>query len=81
MSLRGMVPPDPQTAVSEECFAVVYVPRRSRKRFARGCVDVMDSAEAALAKAAQQDKCYAARVVGPSKSSEGQYIYYLLEWL
>ena len=26
-------------------------------------------------------KRYAARVSGPSKSSEGQMIYYLLEWL
>ncbi len=81
MSLRGMVPPDPETTVSEEHYAVVYVPRRSRKRFARSCVEVVDSAQAAREAAARQDRCYAARVVGPSKSSEGQYIYYLLEWL
>jgi hypothetical protein len=24
---------------------------------------------------------HAARVLGPSKSSEGQYLYYLVEWL
>ncbi len=81
MSLRGMVPPDPETTVSEEHYAVVCVPRRSRKRFARSCVEVVDSAQAARETAARQDRCYAARVVGPSKSSEGQYIYYLLEWL
>lgn len=81
MSLRGMVPPDPETTVSEECFAVVYVPRRSRKRFAQSCVAVMASAEEALEAAQKQDKCYAARVLGPSKSSEGQYIYYLVDWL
>jgi hypothetical protein len=79
--MRGYVPPDPETGVSSYQYAVVYVPRRSRRRFARSCVDIKESAEQALADARPDDKYYAARVLGPSKSSEGQYLYYLDEWL
>ena len=81
MSLRGLVPPDPQTNVSQERFAVIFTPRQSRKRFPAGCVEVFDTAEAALAAADPNRKRHAARVVGPSKSSEGQFIYYLIAWL
>ena len=81
MSLRGMVPPDPQTSVSTECYVVIFTPRKDRKRFPAGCVEVFDSREAAIAAADPDNKKHAATVVGPSKSSEGQYIYYLLGWL
>ncbi len=81
MSLRGMVPPDPQTSVSTECYAVIFTPRTDRKRYPAGCVDVFETREAAVAAADPENKRHAAAVVGPSKSSEGQYIYYLLGWL
>ncbi len=76
-----MVPPDPQTKVSKPEFGVVYVPKRSRKRFAENCVEIKASKEEALAGADDKNKKFAAIVIGPSKSSEGQYIYYLSEWL
>ena len=79
--MRGFVPPDPYTKVSEEQFAVVYVPKRSRNRFPKGCVEIVVSKEEALEQENHEKKLYAARVLGPSKSSEGQYIYYLVEWL
>lgn len=79
--MRGFVPPDPYTKVSEEQFAVVYVPKRSRNRFPKGCVEVVASKEDALEQSSDEKKLFAARVLGPSKSSEGQYIYYLVEWL
>jgi len=79
--MRGMVPPDPQTKVSLHRFAVVYVPKRSRKRFPANCVEIVESKEIAIEKASPDGKKFAAIVVGPSKSSEGQYIYYLSEWL
>ena len=79
--MRGFVPPDPYTKVSEEQFAVVYVPKRSRNRFPKGCVDVVSSKEEALEKSNPDQKKFPARVLGPSKSSEGQIIYYLVEWL
>jgi hypothetical protein len=81
MSLRGIVPPDPQTGVSQERFAVIFTPRQDRKRFPAGCVEVFASGEEALAAADPDNRRHAARVVGPSKSSEGQFIYYLLDWL
>ena len=79
--MRGIIPPDPETSVSNMEFAVVHVPRRSRNRFAAGCVEIMATAAAAVDAADPDNKRYAARVSGPSKSSEGQAIYYLLEWL
>ncbi len=79
--MRGMVPPDPQTSVSNEEYAVVYAPRKKRTRFPANCVTVKDSMEQAVADEEPSKKRYAARVHGPSKSSEGQYIYYLLNWL
>jgi hypothetical protein len=79
--MRGLVPPDPETGVSTPNYAVVYMPGRTRKRFPAGCVRVVDSREQALAKADPAGHQFAALVLGPSKSSEGQYLYYLLEWL
>jgi hypothetical protein len=79
--MRGMVPPDPETQVSQEHFAVVYVPRRNRSRFAASCVSVVDSRPAALAQGEPERHRYAARVLGPSRSSEGLSLYYLVEWL
>jgi hypothetical protein len=79
--MKGMVPPDPQTNVSNIEYAVVHVPRKSRNRFAAGCVDIKPSASDAQEQANPDNKLFAARVSGPSKSSEGQYIYYLVEWL
>lgn len=81
MALRGMVPPDPQTGVSQERFAVIFTPRTSRKRYPAGCVEIFETEAAARAAADPDGKRHAARVVGPSKSSEGQYIYYLMQWL
>ena len=79
--MRGFVPVDPETEVSQERFAVIYTPRTSRKRYPAGCVNIVEDAESAIEMAKDQDKSYAARVIGPSKSSEGQYIYYLVNWL
>lgn len=79
--MRGLVPPDPEGKASSIEYAVVYIPRRSRNRFPAGCVEIKDCAADAIEDADADANKYAARVSGPSKSSEGQYIYYLLEWL
>ncbi len=81
MSLRGIVPPDPETGVSQVRMAVIFTPRRNRKRYPAGCVEIFETEKQAIAAADPDNKRHAARVVGPSKSSEGQFIYYLLEWL
>ena len=79
--MRGMVPPDPETGVSTIQYAVVYIPKRNRKRFAANCVVIKDTLEQTLSDADPDNNYYAAMVIGPSKSSEGQYLYYLSEWL
>lgn len=79
--MRGLVPPDPETSVSTPHFAIVHMPGRARKRFPAGCVRVVETREQALTEADASHRLFAAVVLGPSKSSEGQYLYYLLEWL
>ena len=79
--MKGYVPPDPEGGVSNIHYAVVYVPKRNRKRFSANCVDIKSSAEVAIAESNISKKQFAAKILGPSKSSEGQYIYYLVEWL
>lgn len=62
-------------------FAVVTVKRGSRKRFAENCVTPMADADAALAAADPANDLHAAEVMGPSRSSEGFNLYYLVRWL
>ncbi len=66
--------------VVREQFAVVYAPKK-KKRLSANCVDVKDTEDQALAEAEPEKNRYAAVVAGPSKSSEGQYLYYLIQWL
>ncbi len=81
--MRGFVPPDPYTDVSNLEFAIVYAPRRkaNRNRIPQSCVELKNSKEQALEQSDPDSKRYAAKVLGPSKSSEGQYIFYVMEWL
>ena len=79
--MRGIIPPDPESKASNLEYAVVYVPKRSRNRFAASCVEIKTCAAEALDQAEPNNKHFAARVSGPSKSSEGLYLYYLIEWL
>ena len=65
----------------EERFAVVYVPGRLRGRISASCVEVVPSAQRARQLACHQRRRYAARVYGPSRSSEGHAVYYLAGWL
>lgn len=75
------IPVDEDSQVVEVHFAVVYAPRRSRGRFAENCVQLVASEVDALEQADPARKYFAARVIGPSKSSEGQRIFYLDDWL
>ncbi len=78
--MRGMVPPDPQSHVTDIQYAVVYAPRRARNRVSAVSVEVMESLDAALAASDPAKYRYAAQVHGPSKSSEGLQLYYILTW-
>lgn len=72
---------DPDGKVVNECFAVIYAPRRMRDRFPENCVTVVDSEAMALEGADPKKNLYPARVIGPSRSSEGFRLYYLISWL
>jgi hypothetical protein len=72
---------DPDSEIVKTCFAVIYTPSRRRKRFPENCVTTVDSADTAIEQAASEENSHPARVMGPSRSSEGFRLYYLLEWL
>lgn len=72
---------DPASASLEKRYAVVHTRRRSRERFAEGCVTLMETESAAIEAADGEQQRYAAIVYGPSTSSENLRIYYLVRWL
>ena len=72
---------DGESNVVQHKFAVVYAPKRSRGRFAENCVFVVETELDAIDEANEEKHLYAAKVIGPSKSSEGQRIYYLDAWI
>lgn len=72
---------DSESSIVAERYAVVYAPKRSRKRFADSCVTVVDSMKEAIKGSQQANHYYAAKVLGPSRSSEGLMLYYLVDWL
>lgn len=74
---------DSDSALIRTVYAVIYAPGNSRKRdrFPENCVHPAESAEAAVAAAKPEQGLHAARVNGPSRSSEGFRLYYLIEWL
>jgi hypothetical protein len=72
---------DPETRVADEHFALVFAPRRVRARVPEASVNVVESAAAARAGAEPGRNVFAARVIGPARSSEGLRLYYIMEWL
>ncbi len=63
-------------------YVVIYAPKRgNRKRFPENCVTLYAS-EAEVRAAARPDQGYFAAVAsGPSRSSEGFGLFYLVRWL
>jgi hypothetical protein len=72
---------DPESRSLAERFALIKSPSRRRARFPEGCVTVVDSEADALAGRDEARKLLPAVVYGPSSSSEGQRLYYLVRWL
>lgn len=75
------IPIDSESDVVGTHFAIVYAPRRQRGRFPVNCVEVVQDIETALNRSNPDEKKYAARVIGPSRSSEGVMLFYLDRWL
>lgn len=72
---------DTESDVVQEHFAIVWTKQRRRKRFPESCVQQMASRAEALAAANSHVNQYPALVYGPSRSSEGLRVYYLVQWL
>ncbi|MCU0766079.1 MAG: hypothetical protein MUE39_01710 [Gammaproteobacteria bacterium] len=71
---------DPDSRSLAEHPAVVKGARR-RARFPAGCVTAVADEAAARAGANPARNLHAAVVYGPSTSSEGLQVYYLVRWL
>lgn len=72
---------DTESDVVQEHFAVVQTKQRRRKRFPEGCVRRVATKAEAMAGAKSHADQYPALVYGPSRSSEGLRLYYLVHWL
>lgn len=79
--MKGIYIDEENARVIDEHYAIVYAPRRSRDRFAENTVQIVASEEEARQAANPDEKRYAAKVIGPSRSSEGLRLYYLSGWL
>ena len=73
---------DSESAVVGTGYVVIYAPKRGiRKRFPENCVTPCMSEEEAYKMAKPEQHRHAAVASGPSRSSEGFRLYYLIRWL
>ena len=73
---------DIESSVVATSAVVIYSPSKNkRKRFPEGVVEIYASEAEALAHADPDKSRYAAIASGPSRSSEGFKLFYLVRWL
>ena len=73
---------DVESKVVGTSAVVIYSPSgKKRKRFPEGVVEVYASEDEALAHADPANSRHAAIASGPSRSSEGFKLFYLVRWL
>jgi hypothetical protein len=72
---------DSESSLVQTRHVVIFAPQRNRKRFPETCVSVQESEAAARAAARPEQGYHAAVASGPSRSSEGLHLYYLVRWL
>jgi hypothetical protein len=73
---------DIESKVVGTSAVVIYSPSgKTRKRFPEGVVEVYASEAEALAHADPDKSRHAALASGPSRSSEGFKLFYLVRWL
>ncbi len=65
----------------KEMPVLIQTPNRKRKRYPEGVVTPQESVASALAGADPAQNRHAALALGPSRSSEGFRVYYLVRWL
>lgn len=72
---------DTEASLVHQEYVVIYAPQGNRKRFPESCVSVKLT-ETEARQAADPERGYRAAVAsGPSRSSEGYRLYYLVRWL
>jgi len=73
---------DVESKVVGTTAVVIYSPSgKKRTRFPEGVVEIYASEDEALAHADPAKQRYAAIASGPSRSSEGFKLFYLVRWL
>lgn len=72
---------DPESRSLDHRFAIIKTKRTDRARYPEGCVTIVVDEAAARAGADLSRQLHPAIVYGPSSSSEGQRLYYLVRWL
>ncbi|MCA1978089.1 MAG: hypothetical protein LDL19_02525 [Thiobacillus sp.] len=73
---------DVESKVVGTSAVVIYSPSgKSRKRFPEGVVEIFASEDEARAHADPDKHRHAAIASGPSRSSEGFKLFYLVRWL
>lgn len=77
--MKGGVYIDLEAPLVQERYALIATTPGKRKRFPESCVEPVD--DEAAARAANRPGWHPALVVGPSRSSEGVRLYYLVRWL
>ncbi|HIC39833.1 MAG TPA: hypothetical protein EYO74_00295 [Piscirickettsiaceae bacterium] len=71
--------PHPRANFAKEQFAVVRIPRIKRDRVPATSVEIVEDLDIAIQQANPDKQFYAAKVVGPARSSEGTMLYYIIE--
>jgi hypothetical protein len=71
--------PHPRANFAKEQFAVVRIPRIKRDRVPATSVEIVEDLDIAIHQANPDKQFYAAKVVGPARSSEGTMLYYIIE--
>jgi hypothetical protein len=66
-------------AQSKEMPALIRSANKTRKRYPEGVVETVGSEDEARRRA--EENLHPAIVIGPSRSSEGFRLYYLVRWL
>ena len=71
--------PHPSANAAKESYAVVMIPRLKRERVPANNVSVVEDLASAIEQSNPEKHLYAAKVVGPARSSEGVKLYYIVE--
>lgn len=80
-SISSLISDADSGLVQPRCVVIYSPSGKGRKRFPENCVTVHADEAAARAAARPEAGYHAAVASGPSRSSEGFRLYYLLRWL